>query len=147
MTFEKRAIDNQQQQGISQRRSRWLSSWAALKYINSLYKTDEVKVRESDKTTNLLLSLAILGIAVLIFCPIALARGPLALVCDLLFAATVISYIANRLGILSTLSPRQAVLVWEVCIGMAIFAVLIAVNMSCLTDMFRAVVMTSSVSK
>ncbi|HEY9679674.1 MAG TPA: hypothetical protein V6C76_16845 [Drouetiella sp.] len=114
---------------IVQRRSRWYSSLAALRYVNSLSKDDEVRVRDSDRATSIFLLIsAILTIVSLLLPQLAPHRVPLVLVCDALVGAMLMFYVANRFGIINTLSPRQAILTWQLLKGAAFLGIFLTIN-------------------
>jgi hypothetical protein len=115
--------------GIVQRRSRWYSSLAALRYVNSLSKDDDVRVRDSDRATSIFLLIgAILTIVSLVVPQLAPHRVPLVLVCDALVGVMLVFYVANRFGILNTLSPRQALLTWQLLMGASFLGIFLTIN-------------------
>lgn len=115
--------------GIVQRRSRWYSSLAALRYVNSLSKDDDVKVRDSDRATSISLLIgAIFTIISLVVPQLAPHRVPLVLVCDALVGVMLLFYVANRFGILNTLSPRQALLTWQLLMGATFLGIFMTIN-------------------
>jgi hypothetical protein len=115
--------------GIVQRRSRWYSSLAALRYVNSLSKDDDVRVRDSDRATSISLLIgAIFTVISLIVPQLAPHRVPLVLACDALVGVMLLFYVANRFGILNTLSPRQALLTWQLLIGATFLGIFMTIN-------------------
>ncbi|MBC7996662.1 MAG: hypothetical protein IAF58_01895 [Leptolyngbya sp.] len=125
--------------GIALRRSRWESSSAALRYINSLGRDQEVKVRDSDRATTIFLLLAtILTVLSLAIKPFAGMRLQFVLVCDLLVGVMLVFYVANRFGIINTLTPRQALLTWQLIMGAALFGIFMAVNLAVVIGLLLA---------
>ncbi|HEY9787129.1 MAG TPA: hypothetical protein V6D17_17185, partial [Candidatus Obscuribacterales bacterium] len=117
--------------GLAQRRSRWESSSAALRYISSLSRDDEVRVRDSDRATTIFLLLSsILTVLSLVVKPFAGMRLQLVLICDLLVGVMLIFYLANRFGIVNTLTPRQALLTWQLMMGSAFLGIFMTINMA-----------------
>ncbi len=117
--------------GISQRRSRWHSSLTAFRYVNSLSRDDEVKVRDTDRATSVaLLVVSVLAVLSMVIRPFATHRLDLLLVCDLLVGASLMFYVANRFGILSTLPPRQALLTWQLMMGAGFVGVFTTINLA-----------------
>jgi hypothetical protein len=115
--------------GIVQRRSRWYSSLAALRYVNSLSKDDDVRVRDSDRATSISLLIgAIFTVISLIVPQLAPHRVPLVLACDALVGVMLLFYVANRFGILNTLSPRQALLTWQLLMGATFLGIFMTIN-------------------
>lgn len=117
--------------GIAMRRSRWESSFAALRYINSLGREEEVKVRDSDRATTIFLLLAsILTVLSLVIKPFAGMRLHFVLVCDALVGVMLVFYLANRFGIINTLTPRQALLTWQLIMGSAFLGIFMTINLA-----------------
>ncbi|HEY9778498.1 MAG TPA: hypothetical protein V6C81_32370 [Planktothrix sp.] len=116
---------------IVQRRSRWYSSLAALKYISSLSRDDDVKVRDSDRATSISLLIAsVLTVLSLLFPPLAPHRLALVLICDALVGLMLLFYVANRFGILNTFSPRQALLSWQLMMGAGFLGIFATINLA-----------------
>jgi hypothetical protein len=109
----------------NRRQSVWAASYEALNYVLGIERS---KLRTADKTTDILLGLAILSIVLLSFAPSEAWQVPLAFGCDILCLVIVLSFLGNRMGILRTLSQKQAVLVWDIVMGALILGVLVAVN-------------------
>ena len=125
--------------GLQQRRSRWYSSLAALRYVSSLSKDDEIKVRDSDRATSIFLLISsVLTILSLVFRPLAAHRLPLVLVCDALVGVMLVFYVANRFGILNTLTPRQALLTWQLMMGASFLGIFATINLAVLIAMVVA---------
>jgi len=125
--------------GIALRRSRWESSFAAVRYINSLGRDEEVKVRDSDRATTIFLLLAsILTVLSLVIKPFAGMRLQFVLICDVLVGVMLIFYLANRFGIINTLTPRQALLTWQLIMGSAFFGIFMTINLAVVIGMLIA---------
>ena len=93
-----------------ERRSRWESSFVALRYLSGIGKDAQLKVRDSDRATSvMLLVIGILTLASIFIPTLAELRFNFLAVCDLLAGVCIVFYIANRFGILSTLPPRAAI--------------------------------------
>src|SRR5476651_2449964 len=94
----KMAVDS-----VVNRRSRWSSSLAALRYVSTVQKDNEIKVRDSDKAT---------AISLLLCCAVALIclivpgfeafRVTIVLAADALVGLCLMMYAANRFGIVTT---------------------------------------------
>ncbi len=83
----------------------------AYRYVVESFNSGSVKQRFSDSVTLGLVFLCITSLILAIFVPVP----PFIKICPLFLTwAAVISYIVNRLGILTSLSPRQAILVGEI---------------------------------
>jgi hypothetical protein len=114
----------------TQRRGPWMSSWAAVTYVLDLGKRNDIQFRASDRITTYLLMGAGCCWVALMMCPVAIV--PLAVACDILFVAAVIYYIANRLGIITTLPPRTAALITELICGIGMLMILTVMNFNAL---------------
>ncbi len=115
--------------GFAQRRSRWQSSFAALKYVTALANDNEIKIRDTDRATSIaLLIVSILTVLSLIVRPFAPYSINLLAVVDLLAGASLSFYLANRFGILTTLPPRQALLIWQLVLGSIFIGMFVAIN-------------------
>lgn len=111
------------------RRSRLKSSWAALQYVGSISKDNYVRLRVSDRATSVALLLAsILAVVSVVFQPLARIRLPLAFLCDALVGIMILLYLLNRLGILIVLSPREALLTWQLIVVSCVFGIFLTVN-------------------
>jgi hypothetical protein len=98
---------------------------STLAHINSLSRD---RLREGDKISDFLMGICILVMALLSFTPNGVWQVPLALLCDIVCLGTASWFLVNRLGILSTLTDRQAILVWDIAVGIFIFTILIFIN-------------------
>jgi hypothetical protein len=114
---------------LVKRRPRLASSLAALQYISSISRDNYVHLRVSDRLTSVTLLLAsILAVLSLVFHPLAKIRLPLAILCDVLVGIMILLYLTNRLGILIILSPREALLTWQLIVVSCVFGIFLAVN-------------------
>lgn len=115
---------------IIKRRSRWQSSLAALRYIDGITKDHEVKLRDTDRATSLALLVVCVFACISMFVPqLSSHRIPLVGAADVLLGLTLLTHVANRFGILTTLTPRQAVLVWQLMMGSSLIGVFMAINL------------------
>ena len=87
---------------------------SALAYINEASVADAVKQRFSDYVTIGLVVVCILSLVAAIALPVPPGLKLLPL---LFTVGTVIFYIINRLGIILSLSQRQALIVWQILIA------------------------------
>ncbi|CAN5386700.1 hypothetical protein BH11CYA1_BH11CYA1_21880 [soil metagenome] len=90
-----------------------------------------ISIRETDKQSVRLLRGAVLVALVFLFLPLAgLARY--AIFClaaaDTSFLFALIIYIVGRFGILRVMSPRHALVCWQLMVGTSLFAVALAIN-------------------
>ncbi len=120
-----------QADSVINRRSRWISSLSAMRYVGSVAKDDEIKVRDSDRAT---------AIALLICCFAALAclmipqleqhRIGFVLAADGLVGLSLLMYVANRFGIVTTFQPRQALLTWQLMLGSSLLGIFLTINLA-----------------
>ncbi len=114
------------------RRSRWQSSLAAWRYVNSVTRDNEVKVRDTDRATSaalLIVCIAALATLVVPFDWLAQHRVPFVLASDVLVGVALLMHVANRFGIVTTLTPRQALLTWQLMLGSSLLGIFLAVNL------------------
>ena len=111
------------------RRSSWQSGWDALVYILKLSKRSDLKIRHSDRVTELSL-LAATTAAILCLLLHKLSGGSLEimLLCDFFLGVSLIIYVFNRLGILTALPARQAMLTWQLIQSFTFVGIFIAIN-------------------
>lgn len=127
---------------IAQRRSRWASSKEALSYLFSALGDKKHKGRTSDTVTTGLLTVAILVGSSLVLFP--QAASILVLLSSILFLVTTVFYLANRLGVLTTLNTRQLVIVAELMFGFTALGILLLVNVQACLWLVRNLIILSS---
>lgn len=88
--------------------------WVALKHINEASVADSVKQRFSDYVTIALVVFCILSLVAAVALPVPAGLKLLPL---LFTIGAVVFYIINRLGIVVSLSQRQALIVWQILIA------------------------------
>lgn len=118
---------------IVNRRSRWVSSLAALRYVSSVSQDDEIKVRDTDQATTLALLICSTLAFISLIPGITLLdkhRIPLVLASDLLIGFGLLLYVANRFGIVTTFQPRQALLIWQLMLGCSLLGMFLALNLA-----------------
>lgn len=86
----------------------------ALKHINEASVSENVKQRFSDYVTIGLVILCILSLLMAVSFPVPTVVRLLPL---LLTIGAVVFYIVNRLGIIISLTPRQALIVWQILVA------------------------------
>jgi hypothetical protein len=96
------------------RRAGFRNFLSALSYINEASVADAVKQRFSDYVTIGLVIVCILSLVAAIALPVSPGLKLLPL---LFTVGAVVFYIINRLGIILGLSPRQALIVWQILIA------------------------------
>lgn len=88
--------------------------FAAIKHINEASVTESVKQRISDYVTIGLVVICIMSLVAAVALPVASGLKLLPL---LLTIGAVVLYMINRLGIIVSLSARQALIVWQIVIA------------------------------
>jgi hypothetical protein len=115
------------------RRSRWQSSLAALRYVSSIARDSDVKLRDSDRSTSIaLLIVCAFALAALVVPQLATWRVGLVGAADVLVGVVLMMYVANRFGIVTTFTPRQAILTYQLMLGMALLGIFLAINLGML---------------
>ena len=116
---------------IVNRRSRWYSSLTAFRYVRSLSKDEDVRIRDSDRITGIFLLVAagLTGLSLLLP-QLAAHRLAFVLASDSALGTMLVLYVVNRFGILSTLNARQALLSWQLMMGAAFLGIFITINMA-----------------
>jgi hypothetical protein len=123
----------------AQRRSQWQASLDALAYINSLNKKSELKIRDSDHITALALFCASLAtVLCLLLHKLSGLNLQLTLLCDLFLGIALIVYVSNRLGILTAMGPRQALLTWQLIKAFSFVGVFITLNLAIILSLVLA---------
>lgn len=118
-------------EGVFKRRSLWKASLASFKYVNSISQDEAVKVRDSDRATSIALLITSVGTVLAMLIKQAAAhRIPLLIACDVLIGASILIYLGNRFGILTTFNPRQALLSWQLMMGAAFLGIFLTINLA-----------------
>lgn len=116
---------------VINRRSRWLSSIAALKYVGSISKDDDIKVRDSDRATAIaLLICCVAALSCLLVPQLEAHRVDFVLAADALVGLALLMYVANRFGIVTTFAPRQALLTWQLMLGSSLLGIFVTINLA-----------------
>ena len=124
-------------EGVFKRRSLFKASMESLKYVNSISQDEAVKVRDSDRATSIaLLITSIATVAAMVIKQAASHRIPLLIACDVLIGASILIYLGNRFGILTTFNPRQALLSWQLMMGAAFLGIFLTINLALLLGTF-----------
>lgn len=132
-------------EGIKARRPGWKSSLATFKYIISLKKSGEGKLRRSDHISSLILLFSSLAtILCLLLHSLSGLGFYLMVICDIILGSALLVYVTSRLGIITTLTPRQAMLTWQLLKGFVFIGIFIAVNTALTLSIFFALVPWSS---
>jgi len=90
--------------------------FASVKYLQSAHaETGFIKLRKSDRVTQVLLVVALLIVVAAQLMPSQ--RELCTILADGLMLVMLLSFLAVRFGVLRTLKPRQAVLAWQLILG------------------------------
>jgi hypothetical protein len=118
-------------EGAAQRRSPWQSSMAAIQYVGQASATDEVQVRTSDRITVIALLLCCIAeVLSLVYTPMASMRLAFIAISDIVLAVAVTMFLVYRLGILSSLGKRQALICWQLMMGCIFLGIFLCVNVA-----------------
>jgi glucan phosphoethanolaminetransferase (alkaline phosphatase superfamily) len=124
--FSDQAMDS-----VINRRSRWLSALAALKYCKNVSRDNEIKVRDSDRATAIALFICCLAALLCLMIPALEAhRMTFVIAADLLVGLALLMYVANRFGIVTTFQPRQALLTWQLMLGSSLLGIFLTINLA-----------------
>ncbi len=116
---------------VVNRRSRWMSSFSALRYVSSVAKDDDIKVRDSDRATAIaLLICCFAALACLLIPQLETHRIDFVLAADALVGIALLMYVANRFGIVTTFLPRQALLTWQLMLGSSLLGIFLTINLA-----------------
>lgn len=100
---------------------------SSAKYLQDAHaETDVIKLRKSDRFTQILLLVALLIMGAAMFLPDQ--RNICSLLADLLMAVVLSAFMALRFGVIKTLKPRQAVLTWQLILGAFLLGIYLAFN-------------------
>jgi len=123
------------------RRNSWDSSIDALAYIYGLLRKPELQIRQSDRITGFALLLATTGtILCLLLRNMTGLNLKIMMLCDFFLGVSLIIYVFNRLGILTALPPRQALLTWQLIQAFTYVGVFIAINAALILSAFLSAV-------
>lgn len=118
-------------ESVINRRSRWMSSLAALRYVSSVAKDHEIKVRDSDRATAIALLVCCAGALICLLIPqLEMHRINFVLAADALVGLALFMYVANRFGIVTTFHPRQALLTWQLMLGSSLLGIFLTINLA-----------------
>lgn len=116
---------------VVNRRSRWLSSLSALKYVGTVAKDEDIKVRDSDRATAIaLLACCFAALSCLLIPQLENHRIGFVLAADALVGLSLLMYVANRFGIVTTFQPRQALLTWQLMLGSSLLGIFFTINLA-----------------
>ncbi len=96
------------------RRGGFRNVFSAIKYVNEASATESVKQRVSDYVTIGLVVVCILSLVAAVALPVEPGLKLLPLIFTI---GAVVFYIINRLGIIVSLSSRQALIIWQILIA------------------------------
>ena len=116
---------------VINRRSRWISAMAALRYVNSVSGDEEIKVRDSDRYTSIaLLVCCVLSLICLVVPEFEAQRIGCVIAADVLVGLALLMYVANRFGVVTTFQPRQALLTWQLMLGSSLLGIFMTINLA-----------------
>lgn len=111
---------------VTERRSRWSSSRDAVKHIADSFGSEGKQVRSSDKATSILLVFVALAATAYVLFPGY--RSAVLVLADIVAGGTIVVYLANRLGIFTSLDSRKTVIIAELLLGMFVLSILLMLN-------------------
>lgn len=108
------APSSEDEESFPPRRGGFRNVFSAIRYVNEASATESVKQRISDYVTIGLVVVCILSLVAAVALPVAPGLKLLPLIFTI---GAVVFYIINRLGIIVSLSSRQALIVWQIVIA------------------------------
>ncbi len=111
---EPEAVVNSGSTDAAPRRAGFANFFRAMNHIRQASVAENVKQRFSDYLSIALVVICILSLVFAVSMPVPPAYKLLPL---LLTVGAVVFYIVNRLGIMISLTPRQALIVWQVLVA------------------------------
>lgn len=108
------SVKPEDEESFPPRRGGFRNVFSAIKYVNEASATESVKQRISDYVTIGLVVVCILSLVAAVALPVAAGLKLLPLIFTI---GAVVFYIINRLGIIVSLSSRQALIVWQIVIA------------------------------
>lgn len=116
--------------------------WEALAHVRRAAADKAVTVRETDKQSVLILRLSVVAALFFLCLPVFGPLGKYAIYClsaaDFCFLFALSIYVVNRFGILRVMSPRHALVCFQLMVGTSLFAMALAINAVFLLMIFLA---------
>ncbi|MBP9090985.1 hypothetical protein KBI23_08145 [bacterium] len=103
----------------------------SLAHVRKASADKAIAIRETDKQSVRLLRGSVVAALIFLFLPLA-GLSKYAIICltaaDSFFLLALAIYIVGRFGILRVMSPRHALVCWQLMLGTSLFAMALAVN-------------------
>lgn len=103
----------------------------SLAHVRKAAADKAISIRETDKQSVRLLRGSVLVALIFLFLPLA-GLSKYAIICltaaDSFFLLALVIYIVGRFGILRVMSPRHALVCWQLMVGTSLFAMALAIN-------------------
>lgn len=120
---------------VSERDNKRIGQFAAclesLAHVRKAAADKAISIRETDKQSVRLLRGSVLVALIFLFLPLA-GLSKYAIICltaaDTFFLIALVIYIVGRFGILRVMSPRHALVCWQLMVGTSLFAMALAIN-------------------
>lgn len=115
--------------------------WDALAYVNKASTDKSISIRGTDKQTALILRCAIVAALVFVVLPFfGMMKQMLYFVgaADICFLFALCLFIIGRFGIIRVMSPRHALVCWQLMLGTCMLSMAIAINFVFLVLLFFA---------
>jgi hypothetical protein len=116
-----------QRDGESKRESLVGGVFSSVKHLQEAHVTGFSSIRKTDRISQIMLVLAIVLIAAAQVVPSQ--QLVVSLIADFMLAAALCVFLALRFGVVRTLLPRQAILVWQLIVGAFLLGLFVAFNM------------------
>jgi hypothetical protein len=120
---------------VSERDNKRIGQFAAclesLAHVRKASADKAISIRETDKQSVRLLRGSVLVALIFLFLPLA-GLAKYAILClaaaDSFFLIALVIYIVGRFGILRVMSPRHALVCWQLMVGTSLFSMALAIN-------------------
>lgn len=122
--------DSLQRDGDSKRESLVGGVFSTVKHLQEAHATGFSTIRKTDRVSQIMLVVAIVLIAAAQVVPAQ--QLAVSLAADAMLAAALLVFLALRFGVVRTLLPRQAILVWQLIVGAFLLGLFVAFNLNML---------------
>jgi hypothetical protein len=116
-----------QREGAFKRESVVGGVFTTVKHLQEAHATGFSTIRKTDRVSQIMLVVAIGLIAAAQVVPTQ--QLAVSLIADFMLAAALCVFLALRFGVVRTLLPRQAILVWQLIVGAFLLGLFIAFNL------------------
>ncbi|MBP6747776.1 hypothetical protein KA344_21285 [bacterium] len=125
------SVDGSASERDNKRIGQFAACLESLAHVRKAAADKAISIRETDKQSVRLLRGSVLVALIFLFLPLA-GLSKYAIFCltaaDSFFLLALVIYIVGRFGILRVMSPRHALVCWQLMVGTSLFAMALAIN-------------------